>query len=89
MKHLSFLLLAFALVCTISSCTKKSNCEMVKGSHFTGYYEYHEDAKAAGIFEFNTTPNITKAFYLLKTKSTLITLGLNRVPFPTNTAKID
>lgn len=62
MKKLSAILLAFVLICTVSSCTKKSSCEMVEGRHFTGYYEYYANPNSAGIYAWNSiaynkTPN--------------------------------
>lgn len=43
MKKLSAILLAFVLICTVSSCTKKSSCEMVEGVHRTGYFKYFDE----------------------------------------------
>lgn len=56
MKKLSLILLTIAFVCTVSSCTKKSNCEMVEGHYVTGYFEYYahpETANVSYIDEFN------------------------------------
>jgi len=53
MKKLSLILLALMFVCTVSSCTKKNNCEMVKGVHRTGYFKYFDEPvydKTRGIF---------------------------------------
>lgn len=43
MKKLSLILMALSFLYAISSCTKKSNCEMVEGVHRTGYFKYFDE----------------------------------------------
>lgn len=35
--------MALSFLYAISSCTKKSNCEMVEGVHRTGYFKYFDE----------------------------------------------
>ena len=83
MKNLSLILMSLSFICAISSsCTKKSNCEMVKGLHFTGYYEYYEDAETAGVFELNYYTKHHKGFLLFETSNDSYYIGLEQNSIP-------
>ena len=43
MKKILLIMLASVFVCTVSSCTKRYNCEMVEGVHRTGYFKYFDE----------------------------------------------
>ena len=82
MKKLSLILSALVLICITSSCTKRSNCEIVEGNHFTGYYEYHEDVEAAGITECNYYTKHYKGFLIIEYPNDTCYLGLEQSSIP-------
>lgn len=82
MKRLFTILTIAVLVAGFVSCTKKSNCEMVEGGHFTGYYEYYEDVVAAGICEFNYYIKHHKGFLIIEDHFDSYYLGLEQSSIP-------